>query len=289
MAYFFSGALREAMALFRHNIELVNGERSQERFGLPHLPSVFSRVYHAWALACIGSFDRAREQADEAVRLAEAFRHPFTTVWAHVGVGLTHHAQGRLPAAVRALECSMTLWRNTDSWAFMFPWVAEPLGHAYAVSGRLEEGVELLEQSADRSATMKVIPLLTRDLTSLSEAYLLAGRFSDARRSTDRALQLCRLHGQRLIEPEALRIAGEVSARQISPDVGGALHYQRQALTLATDLGMRPLVARCHFGLGKIHQRVGDLEQARQHLDTATTMFREMEMTSWLEHDGGEP
>jgi hypothetical protein len=86
MAYFFSGALREAMALFHHNIELLSGERSQERFGLPHLPSVFSRVYQAWALACIGSFDSAREHADEAVRLAEALRHPFTTVWAHVGV-----------------------------------------------------------------------------------------------------------------------------------------------------------------------------------------------------------
>jgi tetratricopeptide (TPR) repeat protein len=182
----------------------------------------------------------------------------------------------------------MTLWRNTDSWAFMFPWVAEPLGRAYAVTGRLDEAVELLEQSTERSATMKVIPLLTRDLTSLSEAYLLAGRFSDARQSTERALQLCHLHGQRLIEPEALRVAGEVSARQMSPDLVGALEYQRQALTWPRPR-MRPLVARCHFGLGKIHQRVGDLEQARQHLDTATTMFREMEMTSWLEHDGGEP
>jgi class 3 adenylate cyclase/tetratricopeptide (TPR) repeat protein len=261
MAYFFSGALYDAMALFRRNIEVLHGERTGERFGLPHLPAVFSRVYHAWALTCTGDLSRACQHADDAVRLAEAFGHAFTTVWAYVAVGLTHHAGGDSRAAIDALERSMALWKKSDAWAFMFPWVAEPLGRAYATSGRLEEGVDLLEQSVDRSAAMNVIPLLTRDLTTLSEAYLLAGRFADARRSNDRALRLCRLHGQRLVEPEALRIAGEVSARQGAPDVDHALAHQRQALNLAANLGMRPVVAHCHFGLGKIYRRSRNHQQ----------------------------
>jgi tetratricopeptide (TPR) repeat protein len=53
-------------------------------------------------------------------------------------------------------------------------------------------------------------------------------------------------------------------------------HY-RQALALAEELGLRPLVAHCHLGLGKLYRRTGKREQAQEHLTTATTMSREME------------
>ena len=53
--------------------------------------------------------------------------------------------------------------------------------------------------------------------------------------------------------------------------------------TLAVGLGMRPLVAHCHLGLGKLYRRTGKREQAREHLMTATTMYREMDMRFWLE------
>jgi len=55
------------------------------------------------------------------------------------------------------------------------------------------------------------------------------------------------------------------------------------ALTLATDPGMRPLVAHCHLGFGKLHRRTGDRASALEHLSTAATMYREMEMGFWLE------
>jgi hypothetical protein len=42
---------------------------------------------------------------------------------------------------------------------------------------------------------------------------------------------------------------------------------------------MRPLVAHCHLGLGKLYRRTGKRAQAQEHLATATTMYREMGMT----------
>jgi hypothetical protein len=45
---------------------------------------------------------------------------------------------------------------------------------------------------------------------------------------------------------------------------------------------LRPLVAHCHFGLGKLRRRAGDREQAQEYLTTAMTMYREMGMTYWL-------
>ena len=61
----------------------------------------------------------------------------------------------------------------------------------------------------------------------------------------------------------------------------GETHY-RQSLALAEPRGMRPLVAHCHLGLGKLYRRVGKREQAREHLTAATTMYRDMDMRFWL-------
>jgi hypothetical protein len=44
-----------------------------------------------------------------------------------------------------------------------------------------------------------------------------------------------------------------------------------------------PLVAPCHLGLGTLYRRTGDEAKAAEHLTTATTMYREMGMTFWLE------
>ena len=49
------------------------------------------------------------------------------------------------------------------------------------------------------------------------------------------------------------------------------------------EIGMRPLIAHCHLGLGKLYLRTDKREQAEEHLATARTMYREMGMTYWLE------
>jgi hypothetical protein len=61
-----------------------------------------------------------------------------------------------------------------------------------------------------------------------------------------------------------------------------------RARAIATEHGMRPLVAHCHLGLGKLYRRTDKREQAREHLATATTMYRDMGMTYWLEQAEAE-
>jgi hypothetical protein len=51
---------------------------------------------------------------------------------------------------------------------------------------------------------------------------------------------------------------------------------------------MRPLVAQCHLGLGRLYQRIGKRERATEHLTIATRMFREMDMRFWLEQADAE-
>jgi Flp pilus assembly protein TadD len=66
------------------------------------------------------------------------------------------------------------------------------------------------------------------------------------------------------------------------PDVAQAEAHYQQALTLANELGMRPLQAHCHLGLGMLYARVEQREQARAELSTAIELYRTMEMTFWL-------
>ena len=71
-------------------------------------------------------------------------------------------------------------------------------------------------------------------------------------------------------------------------DAASGEAYYREALALAEPRGMRPLIAHCHLGLGKLYRHTGKHEQTREHRATATTMYREMDMTFWLEQAGRE-
>ncbi|HLB85548.1 MAG TPA: hypothetical protein VJK00_12480, partial [Steroidobacteraceae bacterium] len=81
----------------------------------------------------------------------------------------------------------------------------------------------------------------------------------------------------------ALHLLGEVATHPDCFDaVRGEVHY-REALALAEPRAMRPLVAHCHLGLGKLYRRTGRLEQAHEHLTIAATMYRGMDMQFWLQ------
>jgi tetratricopeptide (TPR) repeat protein len=83
-------------------------------------------------------------------------------------------------------------------------------------------------------------------------------------------------------EARALWLLGEIAMRRDPPDVAQAEAHYQQALTLAEGLGMRPLVAHCHRGLGTLYAATGQREQARTELSMAIEMYRAMDMTFWL-------
>jgi tetratricopeptide (TPR) repeat protein len=119
-------------------------------------------------------------------------------------------------------------------------------------------------------------------VTWLSEAYLRAGRFDDALRLAGSALDLARAQKERGNEAWGLRLLGEIASSRDPRDAETAEGYYLQALAPATELGMRPLVAHCHLGLGALYRRTGDQPKASEHLTTATAMYRDMSMDSWL-------
>ncbi|MDQ3830743.1 MAG: hypothetical protein M3361_15860, partial [Candidatus Tectomicrobia bacterium] len=80
----------------------------------------------------------------------------------------------------------------------------------------------------------------------------------------------------------ALRLLGALAAQGAAPDVAAAARYYQQAIGLAQELGMRPLLAHGHFGLGTLYSHLGQRAPAAAALSTAVELYRAMAMTFWL-------
>ncbi len=146
---------------------------------------------------------------------------------------------------------------------------------------RVAEALPLLEQAAEQVAFIRRedwAPVLT----SLSAAYLLTGRLEEASAVAERALAFARADKGRGNQAWTLRLLGEIASHRDPPEIEPADTHYQEALTLANELGMRPLQAHCHRGLGTLYSQTGEAEQARAELSTAMAMYRDMEMTFWL-------
>jgi class 3 adenylate cyclase/tetratricopeptide (TPR) repeat protein len=244
------------------------------------------------SLSELGRFAEADPLAHEMVRLAEATHSGYAIGMAQVTAGWCQLAKGdwaqarplveraqarplveRGVAEYRKGNISLSLPHAVASSAL----VLARVGEASEASSRLREGEELL----GRRIAGGTIDQAGMDYHWLGRAALVLGRLDDARRLADCALQYSPSHPG--YAAHALHLLGDLATHfdQFDADQGEA-HY-RKALTLANPFGMRPLIAHCHLGLGKLYRRTDREKQTRDHLATATTMYREMDMRFWLE------
>jgi class 3 adenylate cyclase/tetratricopeptide (TPR) repeat protein len=275
------GDYRRAIDFLRQTKESLTGDQLYERFSLPYLPSVLSRAWLLYCLVEIGAFTEGVAIGEEGKHIAEVVDNPFSLVCAYYGIGLLALRRGGLHTAMAVLERGIGVCQARHV-LLLFPWVAAALGMAYALSGRVTEAIPLLEQAVEQAATMHVIPGQALWIAELGEVYLLADRLDEAITQAQRALHLSRTHQEQGHEAWALRLLGEIHAHQEPAAVELAEAHYQQALALADELGMRPLVAHCHCGLGTLYATMGQREQARTALSTAIEMYRGMEMMFWL-------
>jgi tetratricopeptide (TPR) repeat protein len=104
---------------------------------------------------------------------------------------------------------------------------------------------------------------------------------TEAHALAERALAHAHEHLERGHEAYALHLLGDIAARRDPLEAEQAEAYYRQALALADELGMRPLQAHCHRGLGMFYREIRRPAQARAELLAALTLYRAMEMNFW--------
>jgi DNA-binding NtrC family response regulator/class 3 adenylate cyclase/tetratricopeptide (TPR) repeat protein len=240
-----------------------------------------SRAWLARTLGMLGAFAEGRHYGEEALRLATLEGRGSLPILAYSSLGLLSLTQGDLEPASRMLEQSLALCRASDNRNF-FRAITAGLGYAYALQGRLTEGRALLEEAISDSICRGVLAGYPLRVAWLSECCRLAGRGAEAWQHACQALDLARQHKERAHEALALHQLGIVQAHADPPDTAQAETYYQQALALAEELGMRPLVAHYHLGLGRLYGQTGRGEQARAALATAIELYRAMDMPFWL-------
>jgi tetratricopeptide (TPR) repeat protein len=245
------------------------------------VPSVQALAFLAACHGELGMFAEGRALGEEGLQIAETIAHPSSLMWASYGVGLLSFCQGDLHKALPRLERAMGICQDADLLLFV-PRMAAALGAAYTLAGRVADAVALLTQAMDQTLATDMAGFQALCRLPLGEAYMLDGRLEEASALVERTLALARVHQERGNEAYALRLLGEIAAYRDLPEIALATTHYHQALSLAETLGMRPLQAHCHRGLGTLYAKTGQQEQARAELSAATALYRAMDMTFWL-------
>jgi tetratricopeptide (TPR) repeat protein len=279
--YYDVGDYPRAVESLGRNVAMLQGDLRYERFGTNGSVAVASHAHMSLCHAERGAFTEGLAMAEDGLRVAETVNHPFRLIEACSGVGLVSLRQGDVHRAISMLERALGLCQDWHI-PLLLPLQAGALGVAYALEGRVAAGLALVEHGLEQQAASSRPSRLAPLVACLSEAYLLADRWEDAHTRAEQAVDLARQYQQRGNQAWALWLLGESAARQAPPAVEPAIGHYHQALTLAKELGMRPLQAHCHRGLGTLYARQGQPEQARTALSTAIELYRTMDMTFWL-------
>jgi tetratricopeptide (TPR) repeat protein len=281
VAYRAQGDYHRAIDGFRRTVAFFEGAGRHERFGELFFPAVLSRAYLATCHAELGTFAEGRTLGDEGLRIAEAFAHPSSLMFSSWGIGLLCLRQGDLLRALPWLERAVNICQDANLLLF-FPLMAAALGSAYTLDRHIADAIPLLTQAMEQTSALGSVAFQALCHLSLGETQMLADRMEEAHALAERALTLACEHQERGNQAYTLCLLGDIARRRNPPEFPQTETHYQQALNLAIELGMCPLQAHCHRGLGTLYRQTGQSEQARAELSKAIDMYREMEMTFWL-------
>ncbi|MBI2527537.1 MAG: AAA family ATPase [Candidatus Rokubacteria bacterium] len=284
-AHFTLADFREAIDLGRRTVGLLRGDAVYQRFGMANLPSVYARVSSARALSELGEFEEGLALAEEGREIAERAGHTVSLPLAWFGIGYVHVRKGEPESAVRVLERAVELSRGAN--VLWFRHIASTLASAYVLAGRLGEALQLLEEASEQAESIGLAgsPLGHGvRLLAHGEALLMGGEVAEAAALGAQALQFLEGIRARGFAAWALRLRGMIAASGHPPGVGEAEDLFRQALERAEQLGMRPLAAHCHLGLGRLYVKTAQRDRAHAQVLAAIQLFGALGMASWVRH-----
>ena len=281
-AHCYRGDYERVVALATNNLSALPADSINAHFGMAVPASIFDRAWLVMSLAELGRFAEAAKYEAEAIRIAEPTQHAFSIGWAHFAASMPHLLQGDWARAQSLIEQWLTMLRTGNvsihlPWAVASSaWAMAEIGESRETPNRIQEAEALLERQAGQG----IVGHRSWAYHAVGRALLRLGQLDRARGLAERAIETSTR--QPGFSAHAHHLLGDIETNAERFDhERGACHF-RDALALAQRHGMRPLVAHCHLGLGKIHRRAGKAGDAEHHHATATAMYRDMDMRFWL-------
>lgn len=244
---------------------------------------VWTRGWMMVSLSVMGDFVEAANQADQIRRIIQQPHNAHTLGIAYGTLAWHCLARGEWENAHLLNEQCIAAFQAGNVLVNL----RNPLAHSALILARLGRQSQALERHRE---TMLLLERLSERAMGgnsgmpyqvLGQASLLLGRLDEAQTLAERALEASPI--QFGFKANALHLLGSIAAHPDRLDVDRSNTYFSKALALATPRGMRPLIARCHLGLGKLCRHTGQSEQARGHLAAALSLYREMGLHWGLE------
>ena len=233
---------------------------------------VHSKSLLSFTLFCLGDVDAALEVGVDALRTADALRHPHSTAIPLVYVGgwvfglcdATDQMTMESRRLIQLAEQHRLAGFRAHGTAFF--------GWALCQRGELAQGIAAIEQAVAAFDAIEFRLALAGHLANLADAQRRLGRIQEADSSSRRALELLS-EGSRWLEPEVRRVAALVAADIQATNLDNAEAMLRDAVTSAQSFGFPVMERRCLNSLAKFlgsdrrDPNVDARLQALAHLD----------------------
>ncbi len=248
-SHFVQGNFQQCLEHERALLDLLEGPKATERFGLSGLPYCGACAQMAWCLVETGDLGGAFEYLDRGDRVALAAGHLYSTVPLEAVRGRVLLQQGRLPEALRTIEHVVSVCRE-KKFVGQLMLALTLLARAHSLAGRHGEAIAIAHEAVRVKDEAKAPVTRGYHLSGVAEACLAAGQFDDAETAAREAIDWSRRLEERGFEAHARATLGEILSRR-GDRAGGTRHFA-EALALASELGMKPLAERCRQSLAAL-------------------------------------
>jgi tetratricopeptide (TPR) repeat protein len=256
--------------LLRGNLQNVIASKEtairkiEEKFDLHTCVRVLCACSQAWSW--LGCWEEAIEEAQTALKFGEEYSENGNISFAAWNLVFAHLCKGDLKQAVKfgelAVSRAPTAADKVYSQAF-YAW-------ALCRSGRLEEGIKILDPLLPIVRAGGHDPATCVVLQIRGEAFRLARRYNEARASLEESLEVIDRCGGRSHIGWAQRLLGEI-ALKTNPDEA-APHFE-EAISIFQEMKAENFLALAYSGMGRYHKQLGDVEKAREYLTKALEIF----------------
>jgi DNA-binding winged helix-turn-helix (wHTH) protein/predicted ATPase len=175
-----------------------------------HDPGVCAQVMTAWALELLDEPDEATAAIRAALDLAARLHHPVTETLALVFAAHLQRFRGDAEAVLDHAGRAVRLARE-QGFALFLAWASTVHGWALVETGRAGEGIAEMRQAISSAQASGSAQLQTFLLATLAAGLLRAGEAGPALQVAEAGLALAERTGERFLEAELHRLAGEAA------------------------------------------------------------------------------
>jgi predicted ATPase len=270
-----TGDLEQGRAHFDRGVALYDPTKHRSlgaRFGQDPRASAVS--FRALALWLLGYPDAAFSDIDDALNEAREVQQAGTMLYALAVASRTLVAARDLVRASAVADELITLAEQKDAALWKAFAVADQ-GCILTLTGKVSKGVELLGSgiAAFQSTGAKYSTPLY--LSYLSRALAELGRFDDAWRHANDAIDAVNKSKETWCESDIYRVAGEIALKSPDGDVSKAELYFQQALAVARGQKAKSWELRAAMSLARMWRDQSKPHQAHELLATVYGWFTE--------------